>query len=81
MTSPHFSVRDFFADKSILLTGCTGFVAKVLLEKILRETPRVGKIYLLVRSRPKVTLEQRMMAEIFSSELFEPLFKERPELR
>ena len=30
-------IRDFYAGKSILLTGTTGFLGKVVLEKILRD--------------------------------------------
>ena len=71
-------MREFFSDKNILLTGCTGFVGKVLLEKILREVPRIGKIYLLIRSKPKITLRQRMMKEIFSSKLFKVLYEQKP---
>lgn len=73
-------MREFFTDKNILISGTTGFVGKVLLEKILRTIPRIGKIFLLIRSKPKFTLQQRMFKEIFKSELFIPLFKERPEL-
>ena len=74
------NVREFFTDKNILMTGVTGFVGKVLLEKILRTIPRIGKIFLLIRNKPKFTLEQRMWKEIFQSELFANLFKEKPEL-
>lgn len=73
-------MREFFTDKNILLTGVTGFVGKVLLEKILRTVTSTGKIFLLIRSKPKITLQQRLMEEIFSSKLFVPLFTERPEL-
>jgi fatty acyl-CoA reductase len=74
------NIREFFTDKNILMTGVTGFVGKVLLEKILRTIPRIGKIFLLIRNKPKFTLQERMMKEIFASQLFYPLFKERPEL-
>ena len=74
------NIREFFTDKTILITGVTGFVGKVLLEKILRTIPRIGKIFLLIRNKPKFTLQERMMKENFAPQLFEPLFKERPEL-
>ena len=47
------------------MTGVTGFVGKVLLEKFLRDVPRIGKIFLLIRNKPKFTLEERLMKEIF----------------
>jgi thioester reductase-like protein len=68
------NVREFFTDKVILMTGVTGFVGKVLLEKILRAIPRIGKIYLLIRNKPKFLPQERMMKEIFQSEIFAPLF-------
>lgn len=73
-------VREFFTDKNILMTGVTGFIGKVLLEKILSTIPRVGKIFLLIRNKPKFTLQERMWKEIFQSEIFVTLFKKRPEL-
>lgn len=43
-------MQHFYENKSIMLTGATGFIGKVILEKILRTTePRV--IYLLVRPK------------------------------
>ena len=76
----HINVREFFSDKCILITGVTGLVGKVLLEKILRTIPRIGKIYLLIRDTPKYSIQERVMNMIFASPLFVPLFKERPEL-
>jgi fatty acyl-CoA reductase len=44
-------IAQTFANKTVLLTGGTGFVGKVLLEKLLRSCPAVGKVYVLVRSK------------------------------
>ncbi|KAF9087022.1 cyclin-dependent kinase inhibitor far1 [Mortierella sp. AM989] len=57
----------------VFLTGATGFVGKVLVEKILRSLPQVKKIYLLLRVSGKNTLESRVHEEIFGSRLFETL--------
>lgn len=43
----------FFPGKNILITGVTGFLGKVVLEKLVREVPEVGKIFLLIRPCPK----------------------------
>lgn len=48
MSSP---VADYFAGKTLMLTGGTGFIGKVLVEKILRCCPDVDKIYLLIRPK------------------------------
>ena len=54
------SIEEFFADKVVFITGGTGFLGKVLLEKLLRSCSRVQKIYLLIRSRPDATPQQRI---------------------
>ena len=74
------SVKECFSGRNVLMTGVTGFVGKVLLEKYLRNIPVIGKIFLLIRNKPKFTLQQRLQKEIFASPLFNPLFTERPEL-
>lgn len=80
---PDVQVREFFTDKCVLMTGVTGFLGKVLLEKFLRTVPRIGKIYILIRDKPKythITLAERLRKEIFDSKVFQPLFQERPEI-
>ncbi|KAI5001414.1 hypothetical protein ZWY2020_026064 [Hordeum vulgare] len=42
------AVPECFRDKTILVTGSTGFLEKLLVEKILRVQPDVKKLYLLV---------------------------------
>ncbi|XP_059061569.1 fatty acyl-CoA reductase 1 [Achroia grisella] len=59
-----------FTDKKILITGGTGFMGKVLVEKILRKCPDVGEIILLVRTKKGKNPKQRL-EEIFSGPLFE----------
>ncbi|XP_015602057.1 putative fatty acyl-CoA reductase CG5065 [Cephus cinctus] len=63
-------VAEAFKGREILLTGGTGFLGKVMVERFLRTMPDVGKIYILVRPKkgkdPKYRLE-----EIFNSPLFE----------
>lgn len=43
----------FFPGKQVLLTGATGFLGKVVLEKLLREVPEVGRVFLMIRPCPK----------------------------
>jgi alcohol-forming fatty acyl-CoA reductase len=44
-------VEKFFAGKNILVTGVTGFLGKVLVEKLLRSCESVGNVYVLVRTK------------------------------
>jgi hypothetical protein len=53
------SIRKALAGKHILLIGVTGFIAKVWLEKILRDVPEIGRVYLLIRPQRGRTAEQR----------------------
>lgn len=53
------SIKTFFAEKVIFLTGATGFVGKALLEKLLRTCPAVTRIFVLIRPRTKQSIEER----------------------
>jgi len=70
MSASSSSVVDFYAGKSVFITGATGFVGKVLVEKLLRSCPTVDKIYLLLRTgRDGATPEQRLK-ELLSTKAF-----------
>jgi nucleoside-diphosphate-sugar epimerase len=60
--------------KHVLLTGTTGFLGKVILEKLLRSVPDIGGIHLLIRgNRRHPDAEQRFLHEIASSSVFDRL--------
>lgn len=42
-------VAEAFADQSVLVTGASGFLGKVLVEKLLYSVPHINKIYVLIR--------------------------------
>lgn len=54
------SIPEYYEGKNILLTGATGFVGKVLLEKLLRSCPKVKAVYVLVRKKASQTAEARI---------------------
>ena len=44
-------VIQFYEGRNIYVTGASGFLGEVLLEKLLRSCPDVGNIYVLVRPK------------------------------
>lgn len=59
-------VVECFAGRKIMITGATGFLGKVLLEKILRCMTGVTHVYILVRSKKGKEPKQRL-DELFNS--------------
>lgn len=67
-------IKKQLSNKRLLITGCTGFLGKVLLEKIIREIPDVAGITLLIRGNGKhPTAEERFKHEIASASIFDAL--------
>jgi thioester reductase-like protein len=67
------TLTDFYKGKCLLLTGCTGFVGKVMLEKVLRALPDVDLIYVLIRPKKGSSLMERFKREIIGSQCFDRL--------
>jgi HAD superfamily hydrolase (TIGR01490 family) len=65
-----FSIHDAFRDRTVLLTGVTGFLGSGLLEKILRSMPEVGRVLVLVRGNPKYTGEERLRRRMMGADAF-----------
>ncbi len=71
--------RSALAGKHVLITGTTGFVGKVLLEKIMRDVPDIGGVHLLIRpSRKYPQVADRFAQEIATSSIFDLLKQESP---
>ncbi|GJN20676.1 hypothetical protein PR202_gb08079 [Eleusine coracana subsp. coracana] len=66
-------IAKFLRGKNFFITGGTGFLAKVLIEKILRTDPDIGKIYVMVKAKDKETAIKRLQTEIVDTELFKCL--------
>uniref|UniRef100_A0A182REJ5 Fatty acyl-CoA reductase n=1 Tax=Anopheles funestus TaxID=62324 RepID=A0A182REJ5_ANOFN len=65
------SVREFYKDSTILLTGGTGFIGKVLLEKLLR-CFEVKTVFLLIRPKRNKTVDERL-DEVFEDVIFDAI--------
>lgn len=53
-------MAEYYAGKCVLITGATGFMGKVLVEKLLRSCPEVKALYLLVRPKAGQSMQQRV---------------------
>ncbi|KAG5327607.1 FACR1 reductase, partial [Pseudoatta argentina] len=71
------SIDAFFAETVILLTGATGFLGKALLEKLLRSCPRIATIFVLIRPKRGLSVEQRFK-ELLNNPVFDRIRSEFP---
>jgi fatty acyl-CoA reductase len=62
------AIADYYKEKSIFITGATGFVGKVLTEKLLRSCYGFKTIYILIRAKkghqPKARLNELLNSKV-----------------
>lgn len=73
-------IQKFYAGANVLITGGTGFLGKLLIEKLLRSCPELSTIYVLVRSKKGKEVHERV-EELFEDAVFEPLAEQFPKFR
>ena len=79
-TTQQINLQAALSGKRVLITGSTGFLAKVVLEKLIRSVPTVGKLILLVRAdRHGNDARKRFDREIATSSIFDTLRAEQPQ--
>ncbi|XP_022240976.1 putative fatty acyl-CoA reductase CG5065 isoform X2 [Limulus polyphemus] len=72
-------IAEFFQDRGVLITGATGFMGKVLVEKLLCCCSGVKTIYLLLRSKGGRNSRMRL-EELLNAEIFRNIRKKQPHL-
>lgn len=55
------SIQEFYRSSSVFLTGGTGFVGKLLIEKLSRSIPQIDHIYLLIRPKREKSAPERFV--------------------
>uniref|UniRef100_T1JN37 Fatty acyl-CoA reductase n=1 Tax=Strigamia maritima TaxID=126957 RepID=T1JN37_STRMM len=71
------SLPEFFENRSVFITGATGFLGKILIEKLLRSCPRVRTVYILLRSKRGKNINSRL-DDLIDCKLFQRLNHEQP---
>lgn len=58
----------FYENRSLLITGSSGFLGKVIVEKLLRCVPKIKNLYLLIRPQngvdPQTRLEKMLESKV-----------------
>uniref|UniRef100_A0A3P9M3Y1 Fatty acyl-CoA reductase n=1 Tax=Oryzias latipes TaxID=8090 RepID=A0A3P9M3Y1_ORYLA len=72
------SITEYYAGKSVLITGATGFMGKVLVEKLLWSCPDVKALYILVRPKAGQSMEQRV-SDMMKCKLFDRVREANPD--
>lgn len=53
-------IQEFYRDATIFITGGTGFMGKMLIEKLSRSCPHLKHIYLLIRNKKGKLVNERI---------------------
>ena len=68
-------IQKFYKQKTVFITGGTGFIGKTMIEKLLRCTD-IARLYLLIREKRGADHSQRLQ-QLFNSSLFDRLRAEK----
>ncbi|XP_049840533.1 fatty acyl-CoA reductase 1-like [Schistocerca gregaria] len=71
-------VPQWYAGRSVLVTGATGFLGLTVVEKLLRSCPDIGTIYMLVRPKRGQDPQERLEAYV-SNVIFSKVREQQPD--
>ncbi|CAI5456164.1 unnamed protein product [Caenorhabditis angaria] len=72
-----FQVREVFSGRSVLLTGATGFLGKVIVEKLLWTIDDIERIYVIIRDQKGKKAQERLV-HMLNDPLFGRLHENKP---
>uniref|UniRef100_A0A182NNE7 Fatty acyl-CoA reductase n=1 Tax=Anopheles dirus TaxID=7168 RepID=A0A182NNE7_9DIPT len=72
------SIPTVFTGADVFITGGSGFLGKVLIEKLLRSCPQIARVFVLMRAKRGKSLEDRLKT-ITDGVLFDVLKSEHPD--
>lgn len=58
--SEETSIKKFYEGAEVFITGGSGYIGKILIEKLLRSCPGIKAIYILLRVKKGTTAAQRV---------------------
>ncbi|CAG2061973.1 unnamed protein product [Timema podura] len=71
-------LQEFYRNCNVFVTGGTGFIGKVLIEKLLRSCPAINKIYVVIRPKRSKSPEERK-EELIKCSVFDVLKATNPD--
>lgn len=66
-------VSSLFNGRSVFITGASGFIGRVLLEKLLRSYPVIKNIYILMRAKKNVQPADRLNRQLLNAPIFDTI--------
>ncbi|KAL5007706.1 hypothetical protein ScPMuIL_016512 [Solemya velum] len=80
MMTPKDSIPEFYNGQTVFITGATGFMGKVLMEKLLRSCPGIRRIYILIRPKRGKNIYERLEG-LLQCPLYERVKNECPNFK
>lgn len=76
---PPPTIPEFFTGRDVFITGSTGFMGKILVEKLLFSCPDIARIFLLIRQKKNASAQDRVK-ELIELPVFDRLRASNPQV-